>query len=263
VARPPHAPPDAFGRAAELYERARPGWPPAAVEHALHELGLGTSSTVTEVGAGTGKLTRELVPRVARVVAVEPDEEMRAVLERVVPEADARAGRAEKLPLPDASVDAVLAAEAFHWFDAPAALVEFARVLRPGGGVALLWNASADSGPGTAFEPKPPAEFWEAHERRSLRKRPQDSYGSGLWREAFAASPFGELSEAGFANSLELDRDGVIDHMQSWSVIAGLPDQDRRELVEELRSLLDETTIYRRRLETRVYSARLEAGAGR
>jgi SAM-dependent methyltransferase len=257
VARPRHAPPDAFGRAAELYERARPGWPAAAGEHVITQLRLGPGATVAEVGAGTGKLTRELAPRIGHVRAVEPDDEMRSVLERVVPEAEALAGRAEQLPLPDAAVDAVFVAEAFHWFDGRAALAEFARVLRPGSGVALFWNAPAVEGPGTAFEPKPPAAFWEAHERRSLRKRPQDSYGSGLWREAFAGSPFGGLAEAAFPNQLELDPDGVVEHMESWSVIAGLPEGERRELVEELRSLLEAGTVYTRRFETRVYWARL------
>ncbi len=256
---PRHAPPDAFGRAAELYERARPGWPAPAVERALGELGLGPGATVAEAGAGTGKLTRELVTRVGRVLAIEPDDEMRRVLERVVPAAEALAGAAERLPLADACVDGVLAAEAFHWFDGSSALAEFARVLRPAGGVALLWNAPVDGGPGTAFEPKPPPAFWRAHERRSLPKRPGDSYASGHWREAFAGSPFGPLAVAAFPNSLELDRDGVIEHMQSWSVIAGLPDGERRELADELRSLLDASTRYRRLLETRVYWARLRA----
>jgi SAM-dependent methyltransferase len=259
VTAPRHAPGDAFGRAAELYERARPGWPAAAVELALHELGLGPKSTVVEVGAGTGKLTRQLVVRVGRVVAVEPDEAMRAVLARVVPAAEAVAGRAESLPLADGSVDAVMAAEAFHWFDGPAALAEFARVLRPGGGVALLWNANFKPGRATAFEPEARSEFWAALDRGSLPKRPRDSYATGLWREAFVGSAFGEITQASFPNEIVLGRDGVIDHIQSWSTVAGLPEAERGALAEELRALLDADTTYRRSFDSNVFWARLHS----
>src|SRR5918912_750908 len=129
-----------FGSGAEEYERHRPGWPPEAIERALAELGIAPGATVVDLAAGTGKLTRELVPRVARVVAVEPSADMLGRLEVVVPEAEAVAGTADAIPLADASADGVLVAEAFHWFATPAAVAEIARVLRPGGGLALLWN---------------------------------------------------------------------------------------------------------------------------
>ena len=112
---PKEAPPDAFGRTAREYELGRPGWPDELLDQVVAELGLGPAADVLDLGAGTGKLTRELVPRFARVVAVEPDDAMRAVLEEVVPGAEALAGRGESIPLADASVDAVFSAEAFHW----------------------------------------------------------------------------------------------------------------------------------------------------
>src|SRR6187402_2579388 len=101
-----------FGLAAEEYERGRPGY----AEAALDAVGLARDAVVLDLAAGTGKLTRQLVPRYARVLAVEPLDEMRAVLERVVPEAEALDGSADAIPLEDSAVDAVFVGEAFHWF---------------------------------------------------------------------------------------------------------------------------------------------------
>jgi SAM-dependent methyltransferase len=130
-----------FGSVAEAYERARPGYPDEAVSWLLGKRPL----TVVDVGAGTGKLTRQLVAAGHEVVAVEPLAEMRAQLRAVVPEARALAGSAEAIPLPSQSADAVVAAQAFHWFDDERALPEIARVLRSGGVLGLIWNMRDDS----------------------------------------------------------------------------------------------------------------------
>ena len=121
---------------ADRYERGRPDYPAAAIATIVSELGLRPGRTVLDLAAGTGKLTRLLVPSGANVIAVEPMREMREKLEGVV----ALAGRAEKIPLTDSFVDAVTVGTAFHWFDVDAALAEIDRVLRPDGGVALIWN---------------------------------------------------------------------------------------------------------------------------
>jgi ubiquinone/menaquinone biosynthesis C-methylase UbiE len=130
-----------FGAAADVYERARPGYPDAAVTFLADRLDLRRGRTVLDLAAGTGKLTRALVSTGARVVAVEPVDAMRAQLERVVPDATSMAGTAEAIPFADASVDAVTVAQGFHWFDALPALAEIHRVLRPGGSLALVWNS--------------------------------------------------------------------------------------------------------------------------
>ena len=121
-----------FGAVAEAYARTRPRYQPEAIDRAAAALGLGPGSTVLDLGAGTGTLTRALRERFATVIAVEPDERMRAEHD------DALAGSAEAIPLADHSVDAVFAGEAFHWFDLEPTLVEIARVVRPGGGLAAL-----------------------------------------------------------------------------------------------------------------------------
>ncbi len=111
----------------EDYERGRPGWPPGVVKIP----GLPSAATVLELGAGTGKLTRLLISKFARVVAVEPAEAMRRLLVQLCPESEVLAGSAEEIPLANALVDAVFVAEAFHRFDGERALAEIARVLRP------------------------------------------------------------------------------------------------------------------------------------
>jgi SAM-dependent methyltransferase len=125
-----------FGAAAEEYERARPTYPDTAVDWLIPA----SAHTVLDLGAGTGKFTRALVARGLDVIAVEPLEEMREILQRQLPDVPAIAGTAEGIPLQDASVDAVTAAQAWHWVDESRALPEVARVLRPGGALCLIWN---------------------------------------------------------------------------------------------------------------------------
>ena len=132
-----------FGGAASHYERYRPGPPVEAVDWILPA----HVRTVVDLGAGTGALTRLLVGRADEVVAVEPDDRMRAVLAEAVPDARAVAGRGESIPLPDASADAVLASSSWHWMDTVPTLLEVGRVLVPGGTLAAIWSGpDPDSG---------------------------------------------------------------------------------------------------------------------
>jgi SAM-dependent methyltransferase len=125
-----------FGTQAAEYAEHRPDYPIEGIRWALH----GTTGEVLDLAAGTGKLTGGLLALGVEVTAVEPDPEMRAELTRHYPQVTTLAGTAERIPLPDASMDAVLVGQAFHWFDVPVALTEIARVLRPAGVVAALWN---------------------------------------------------------------------------------------------------------------------------
>src|SRR5688572_15855247 len=134
-----------FGAGAAAYEAARPGYPDQAIDLLATEVGIGPGTDVCDLAAGTGKLTRRLVELGARVTAVEPVEAMRAQAEAAVPSATLLDGTAEAIPLDDGSFDVVTVAQAFHWFDAPAALAEIARVLRPGGRLAILWNERDES----------------------------------------------------------------------------------------------------------------------
>jgi ubiquinone/menaquinone biosynthesis C-methylase UbiE len=173
-----------FDGVAAQYERARPEYADEAVDWIVEELELEPGSRVLDLAAGTGKLTRQLLRRGLDVVAVEPSDEMRAELVRVLPEVEALAGTAEAIPLPDASVDAVTVGQAFHWFDAKAALAEMRRVLKPHSGIALLWNRWDEEDPllsqidALLRDIRPPAvargEKWEPgpeYERRTFRQR--------------------------------------------------------------------------------------------
>ncbi|HEV2309752.1 MAG TPA: methyltransferase domain-containing protein, partial [Acidimicrobiia bacterium] len=125
-----------FGSIAEDYERWRPGVDPAVAEWFVPE----PIGRAIDVGAGTGKLSRLLLERAAEVVCVEPDDRMRAVLARQVPEATVLDGAGERIPVDDGSADAVLVSSAWHWMDHAAAAAEVARVLRPGGTLGVVWS---------------------------------------------------------------------------------------------------------------------------
>jgi SAM-dependent methyltransferase len=129
-----------FETAAADYERHRPEYPEQALRWAVEQLGLGPGARVLDIGAGTGKLTRGLVGFGFDVVAVEPGAAMLGQLRAAVREVEALEAPAESIPLPDESVDAAFAGQAYHWFDRGRAVPELHRVLGPGGGLALLWN---------------------------------------------------------------------------------------------------------------------------
>src|SRR5204862_961160 len=187
----------AFRSVAGDYERGRPGYPPAALDHLARELGLRPGSTVLDLGAGTGKLTRDLARRVRRVIAVEPLDEMRAVIERSLPSIEAARGTAERIPLEAGMVDAVFVAQAFHWFDGRRALTEIARVLRPGGGLALIWNSTPwENREGPWF-----SALEDVLERRRADLSALRRHGSGAWMQAFERdSLFQPLQNAEFGN---------------------------------------------------------------
>ena len=129
-----------FESVAAEYERHRPGYPEEALRWATEQLGLDPGARVLDIGAGTGKLTRRLVSLGYDVVAVEPGAPMLDELRAAVPEAEAREASAESIPVRDETVDAAFAGQAYHWFDRERALPELQRVIKPGGGLVLLWN---------------------------------------------------------------------------------------------------------------------------
>ncbi len=136
-----------FESGSDIYERARPSYPAEAVDLLVETAGLVTGRRVLDLAAGTGKMTRQLHERGLACVAAEPSPSMRDVFSRVVPEVPLVGATAEQIPLGDATVDAVVVAQAFHWFDPPTALAEVARVLKPGGWLVLIWNERDESVP--------------------------------------------------------------------------------------------------------------------
>ena len=218
-----------FGAGAAAYESARPGYPDEAIALLSDEVGIGEGTDVCDLAAGTGKLTRRLLELGASVTAVEPIDAMRAQGEAAAPGATHVEGTAESIPLADASVDVVTVAQAFHWFDAPAALTEIARVLRPAGRLAILWNERDES---TA---------WVAEMSRVIRwhERTVSRYQHTPWAEVVAESGrFTPLLEKVFHWEQPLTRALLADRVRSISYIAAMPVADRERHVSEVVALV-------------------------
>jgi ubiquinone/menaquinone biosynthesis C-methylase UbiE len=242
-----------FATVAEEYERGRPGWPLAAVDRARDELGLSQSSTVLDLGAGTGKLTRVLSQYFERVIAVEPLDSLRAIQEKLVPSAESVAGSGESIPIEDHLVDAIFVAEAFHWFATDACVAEFVRVLRSAGGVALLFNLPTGEW-SPAITGKAETVLEEAFTRAGPPGGPKVE--SGEWRKPLANSPaFGKLVTVTFDHALTLDRAGLIAHVLSISSIARMAGEDRRKLAQSLEATLPDVT-FTQPLRTELHYAR-------
>lgn len=210
-----------FGGVADEYERGRPEYPREAVEWLI-----GEARDVIDLGAGTGKLTRGIVALGRDVAAIEPSEPMAARLRAAVPEARVLAGSAEQIPLPDECADAVVAGQAFHWFDPPRALPEIARVLRPGGTLGLVWNKRDTEVP------------W-------VRRVSELVSGSEVWHQRSSASVsasglFGELEEARFRHEQRLERQELLDLALSRSSVATLAERERAQVLDAVGRLYDE-----------------------
>ena len=219
-----------FGSEAARYDQVRPSYPAAAIQLVLGGLrnarADGRPPRVLDLGAGTGKLTASLVDRQVEVVAVEPDRQMLAVLASRLPQARALAGSAERIPLQDGSVDAIVVGQAFHWFRRPAADHELARVLRPGGVVGLLWNL-----PDRSVE-------WVPKVYRASRKSEQP------WSEAFDqldGELFTELEQASVPSEHLLPGpDGLRDLVHTWSWVITRTKAEQDAIDHRLRILISQ-----------------------
>ena len=247
-----------FGRIAVEYDDVRPEYAPEALARAAEALGLGAGSKVVDLAAGSGKLTRALARRFDEVVAVEPNDEMRGVLASRSAGIKVLAGTAERMPLPDATADAVFVGDAFHWFDGTAAVDELARVLRLRGGVALLWNhwwSDGDDRTSNSLDPPLPAEAQELFDEvyvRSGRAAAHATMADPLL--AFSDERFEPLAEETFPRSEQLSRREVVDLFTTVSSVASLPPVERDGLKRTLLELLEPS--YRLRITTELHWTR-------
>lgn len=221
-----------FSSAASSYARIRPAYARAAVgEVADAARSVGTGARLLDVAAGTGILTGQLARLGLDVTAVEPLDPMARHLVRAVPAAPAVLGAAEALPLRSGTFDVCTVAQAFHWFDAPAALTELARVLVPGGELFLLWNARDASEPWVAA-------LTDLVEART-GGRPYDDHREQPWDDLIAASArFGPLETRRWPNPVPTDVDGVLERLRSTSFVATLAPSAREALLVEAGELL-------------------------
>ena len=226
-----------FGSVAEDYDRWRPGVDPSVVDWFVPA----PIERAIDVGAGTGKLSRLLVGRAADVVCVEPDARMRAVLTRNVPEATVLEGRGERIPVEDASADAVVVSSAWHWMDHDAAAAEVARVLRPDGVLGVVWSGldwTAD---------------WFRQVRAGVEADPAVQPGSVLAAIGGASgrrdgsthvltlpgdAPFGEPEQCSLSWELAMTADDLVGLLGTVSGVIVLPDDRRREVMAEAREML-------------------------
>jgi SAM-dependent methyltransferase len=209
-----------FGAAAGVYERGRPPYPAEAIDWLLPP----DARRVLDLGAGTGKLTRQLHERRLDVVAVEPSAGMRDQLARALPEVTLLEGTAESIPLPDDSVDAVLVAQAWHWVNPARALPEVARVLAPGGRLGLVWNIRDER------------EEWVAQLGRTMHRRGEDDDGDP---KPAVGLPFSPLQRHDVEWGYHLSRAALVDLVASRSYVITLPEAQRTALLADVRELID------------------------
>ncbi|GAB2992468.1 class I SAM-dependent methyltransferase [Actinotalea caeni] len=209
-----------FDAAADVYERARPGYPDEVVDWLL----ASRPREVLDLGAGTGKLTRSLVDRVATVHAVDPSPNMLAQLGAALPEVRTAVGTAEAVPLPDAAVEAVLVAQAWHWVDPERALPEVRRVLRPGGVLGLVWNVRDESVP------------WVARLTEIIHGSAAERFiaeGRGM------PDGVGDVERLTWSWQRPVDRQGLLDLVASRSYMITAPPEVRADVLAQVSDLLD------------------------
>ena len=211
-----------FARVADAYERARPGYPADAGLWLAGE----TPCDVVDLGAGTGKLTRSLAALGHHVIAVEPLGEMLDLLRVAVPGATAVVGSAESMPLPDGAADVVACAQAFHWFDHGPALEEIARVLRPGGRIALVWNVRDERVP------------WVSELSDAMVGRTGVDRGAAGPIEQ--SGLYGPVEHATFEHTQTVDGEALRALVLSRSYCAVLPEEERAPILGRVDRLFDE-----------------------
>ena len=218
-----------FAAQAAAYAKGRPDYPWQVAGWLTADIGLHAGKRGLDLGSGTGKFLPYLRATGATITAVEPVAEMRAALQACHPDIEALEGTATRIPLADATLDAVVCAQSFHWFATPAALAEIRRVLTPGGTLGLIWNNRDFSVPWVAAI--------EAVTEPHLGDTP--SQNSGEWRRLFPAAGFGPLSESVHAHLHHGDPDAVIiDRSLSVSYIAALPAAEQDRVIASIRAII-------------------------
>lgn len=218
-----------FEISTDVYDRGRPEYPTEAVDCLIRELALTQGKFVADIGAGTGKLTRLISRCGANIIAVEPVEGMRKKLSTNLPDIEVLNGTAEKIPLQDNSLDVVLVAQAFHWFDGEKALKEIYRALKPNGKIGLIWNAM-DEKVDWVFKL---TDIIAPYEKGAPR------YKSGDWRKAFDSTKlFSPLNYFEFKYVQSGDFQMVIDRIGSISFIAAIPESDKAAVLGEVANLI-------------------------
>lgn len=215
-----------FGALATAYAEHRPDYSAASIRWALEPVRDRATPVVLDLGAGTGKLTEGLLATGAEVIAVEPDDEMRAELQHHFAQVRAFAGTAEAIPLADGSVDAVVAGQAFHWFDQARAFPEIARVLRPDGVFAALWNEDDNS------------VEWVAGLRKVARSTVSPAPPPPTSDDLPSHPLFPEFEEADFPHKQRRTAESLTATIGTHSHTLVIPAEERTEVLERITDYL-------------------------
>lgn len=219
-----------FQGVADSYERGRPGYPEQAIRYLIRALKAGPNSTIVDLGAGTGKFSRLLLPTGARIIAVEPVEGMRHKLKISSPGIEVLGGMAESIPLAPAIADSIVCAQAFHWFKGSLALPEIHRVLKPRGRLGLIWNVKDES------------TRWVEQLTKIINRYEGETprYKSGRWKQAFNDSRlFSIFQQRQFGFMQKGTVETILDRVASISFISVLPEHSRREALKDVANLLN------------------------
>jgi SAM-dependent methyltransferase len=212
----------------ERYHSARPDYPEGAVTFLVDSLGIEDDAHVLDLGAGTGIFTGQLLPYCARITAVEPTPGMREVLSQRLPKVKVLDGRDVAIPLESASVDCVVVAQAFHWFDAPVALEEIHRVLVDGGRLGVLWNERDES------------VAWVAELGEAMRWPTNQPYEVGQdFTPILASGPFVNIERRKFDHIQLLDHEGLLQRVLTTSYIAVMDEEEQRSVMREVSRVVD------------------------
>jgi SAM-dependent methyltransferase len=242
-----------FSAGAATYAAGRPDYPAAVSDWLRRDIGLAPGKTALDLGAGTGKFLPFLRATGAKLAAVEPVADMRRRLAADHPDVVAMEGSAERIPLLDASLDAIVCAQSFHWFATRAALAEMRRVLKVGGALGLIWNMRDER------------VDWVAALTRIVAPYEGDAprFASGRWRDVFPAEGFTPLAERRFAHAhVGAPERVIVDRVLSTSFIAALPSAQRDSVAARVRALIAATPTLAGReevafpYETRAYACR-------
>jgi ubiquinone/menaquinone biosynthesis C-methylase UbiE len=216
--------------AGDSYEKGRPEYPKDAIQFLLQEIGITSGKTVVDLGAGTGKFTKLIVDSGADIIAIEPVEGMRKTFSEVLPQVLIKQGTAEDIPLADHSVDGLVVAQAFHWFDGEKALAEIFRILKPGSKLGLIWNARDESLDWVSKL----TDIIDPHENGAPR------YRTGAWRKAFEVTKmFSPLITKHFGYVQKGAPQIIVDRVASISFISALDSVTKARVLEEVRELLE------------------------
>jgi len=212
----------------ERYQNARPDYPVDAITFLVESMGIDDDAHVLDLGAGTGIFTGQIIPYCARVTAVEPTPGMRDVLSQRLPAVNVLDGRDVAIPLEDATVDCVIVAQAFHWFDAPVALEEIHRVLVDGGRLGVLWNERDESVP------------WVAELGAAMRWPLHQPYAVGQdFTPVLESGPFVNIERQKFPHRQVFDHQGLLQRVLTTSYIAVMDEEEQLTVMRDVHEVVD------------------------